>query len=447
MLRVPSEIIQTQILSHLSHDDIINYCNSHPYFRILCQDDTFWIHKLNQDFGTHTGHTPSQYVTLYRNHDEAWHLTYKRWEQNFTKDTSLDPDITMWKLDHIPYNEHQLLRLFNLAIEHDDLNVLQKIHTINPKISNYSHITIQIPYIIQHSKLCTVQWFYNIYNYTIPDIIEWTLEYGRTDILDWLFEEYGYVIDNQMFQTMLEHTSPQHIILILHWLMLHNTLPSIDDVLHVIDVTQDLDIITWVLEQGYKLTSFTLNDMVGAYNVKVIEGLYNRGWYKPNQESANYAAKHGNTKVVRWLEQHGIRPTNTFQPIRQSHLPSNLRVELPVHNTHSGLNSGAQVPTHNQGRRVEPIVQLPKYNTRSSGLNSIAQIPSIDSQSQLSTDIGSSVSNPITQVFSTIQQPILSNIVTKPDNPNKVLNPITRHWITRGGEIYNKLVKQGIIIP
>lgn len=36
-------------------------------------------------------------------------------------------------------------------------------------------------------------------------------------------------------------------------------------------------------------------------------------------------------------------------------------------------------------------------------------------------------------------------LIIKPDNPNKVFNPKTRRWILKNGDVYNKLVSEGVI--
>lgn len=39
------------------------------------------------------------------------------------------------------------------------------------------------------------------------------------------------------------------------------------------------------------------------------------------------------------------------------------------------------------------------------------------------------------------------NEIFKPDNSNKVLNPKTQYWMGRGGNLYNELVREYVIIP
>lgn len=138
----------------------------------------------------------------------------------------------------------------------------------------------------------------------------------------------------------------------------------------------------------------------------------------PNHGLMNKLYKYtGEPDVIVWLSEYDNEVSPPLQPLSPSNQNSYLKTQSLRSNNHL-MNYTSQ-----------PI--LPQF------------IPS----------------QPISPQFTFIQPKITQSIlprspslntyneIFKSDNPNKVLNPKTQHWITRGGILYNKLVNEGIIIP
>lgn len=112
LLNITHDIAQEHILSRLNHDDIMSYCNTHPNFRAICEDDEFWKRKLNHDLShlnaliTHVNLDPVTYATLYKNQGETWSNIYKRWENVNNDDANI-------------YNIKQWNSIYNLNINTD----------------------------------------------------------------------------------------------------------------------------------------------------------------------------------------------------------------------------------------------------------------------------------------------------------------------------------------
>lgn len=97
-----------QILMDLNYIDTINYCKAHLRMQDICQDDIFWKTKFIKHFSL----IAYKYAQTYRQQNESWSDTYKRWEFNSTLDLKIYPlysvfqnrDIILLHLDNGEYD-------------------------------------------------------------------------------------------------------------------------------------------------------------------------------------------------------------------------------------------------------------------------------------------------------------------------------------------------------
>lgn len=139
MDRVPYEVTQ-DILSHLSYQDILNYCSVNTNAQIICNDRIFWLGILDRDFikldQNGIVHIPSLYVMKYGTRTESGQNMYKRWVQNHITNvleikvspTYENPDIIHFVLDTYNMNESELSKVkmqMYYAITTGNLNALK----------------------------------------------------------------------------------------------------------------------------------------------------------------------------------------------------------------------------------------------------------------------------------------------------------------------------------
>lgn len=151
---VPLEIMYN-ILLRMSYKDILNYCKMNREANMLCNDDLFWMNKLDIDFGyvpddlwvrLHKDFisivngksvlTPSKYVKAFSHPDKRGRNIYKRWNNYIQGITISDAKYLKDKgsIDYLVFNsarvgleEISILELIKFAILHDNITLLKHI--------------------------------------------------------------------------------------------------------------------------------------------------------------------------------------------------------------------------------------------------------------------------------------------------------------------------------
>lgn len=66
--------VDTNILDYLSDQDLINICQTETYYRELCQDDSFWKHRIRQRIGSNFASIKPEHL--------SWRQWYFFWRKN-----------------------------------------------------------------------------------------------------------------------------------------------------------------------------------------------------------------------------------------------------------------------------------------------------------------------------------------------------------------------------
>ena len=146
---LPSETIR-EILMSMSYDDVISYCSTRRSARLVCQDDLFWLVKLDREYRGR----PSDYVRKYWHPDTRGIDIYRRWKSISTNHYTVEypfilciqngyNDIVMWMFDNMKQQGMRLnIFTFNTAIKYDNTEIVQ---ILEPKIRDANiHIMEQV---------------------------------------------------------------------------------------------------------------------------------------------------------------------------------------------------------------------------------------------------------------------------------------------------------------
>lgn len=463
-----SSELQESIISDLSYDDIINYCESYPGFRYICSDQDFWKRKLKREFTALTQDgvilDPILYVTNYTLSDEDWKLTYKRWEfiayadfsdisgTNPIYDLSHNTDIIMWYLDQNEYIPE--FNLYAIAIRYNNLTILHKLHAMGFKlvskvrvmsignenlkllhsidmdqndVLSLSNFGILLSITAHYAQMPTVQWLYTQYPEHLAFMTNAAYN-GRIDIMEWLLDQNDNDNDNDtMDQTIIMAALRGNQTTVLQWMFDREIYPDLNTVNASIELC-NTNILGWLLDHELYPDLNTINTRIWICKTGSLAILQTLNEYglQPNVEVANNAALNNRIDVLDWLETLGIYPN--IHDINASRI---FKI----------------TPLTKQWLRERGIIIPERYNTVSnttSGIN-ININPLLSTSNRASPFIRSATS--ITSNMKPSEQLIEPSYeIFKPDDPNYVLNPLTQHWIIRGDTLYNKLVERGIII-
>lgn len=276
--------INHQELLTLSYNEIASYCDINNISEIVCEDDSFWIEKLNHDMHTGSGRRPSDYVIQYQHPDTRGLDIYKRWmEQNMNDpnnvnyiisnllslrfgsgqtpmtDISSDirgyikmkyDDMVFWIMDVRNLTESDYYSIFIFASTYGNIEILNLIEQNLGQIFQYDYLK-GANEAARNNHPDVLEWYYQ--RDIIPDYkaIAWALKFKLFDTLDWLIQRRLLIISEVNF--LIQRSSTSNIIPTLNWLEQHGVLPT--------------------------------------------------------TPGADYAAKAGNITILQWLEQRGILPS------------------------------------------------------------------------------------------------------------------------------------------
>lgn len=331
---LPSEILEL-ILFTLKYNDIINYCESYPGFIPLNTNDMFWKRKLKHTFsmlGDNHILNPTKYALKYRNHNEYWSKTYKRWEltlnvnnsDTISKGTAPIYDLTQ-NLDIIMFYlniernrlyKPILLKLYKIAIKYNNLYILNKIdslnfnlfdpnqpleydpHIWNKNINFLKHIGIKSsniiyimryhentnPYkvnfntllnIMMYSHINTVQYLYNVYTQRNQreEMMIFAVCKARIDIMTWLFEQ-GIRINQYTFTCAIHYNQ----IASLQWILDQGFIPIPNNQLiyeQLYRKQQNPETIQWLIDHSI-ISKFGLHISRAVLNVQhTVQQIFN----------------------------------------------------------------------------------------------------------------------------------------------------------------------------
>lgn len=457
MFKLPPEILTNHILLQLSYPELLNFCNTSRQFQQICTDNIFWKIKLDYDFTTlnlrQQRLIPSLYHIQYGLNIESWNTVYNIWYRMLNRkinesDDLIDrnvlyADIIIFRLDrgdqfgelnnelNSEYSEDDynldvytmsriLKELYGLALKYNNLDVLKKLDTMGISYNDYIQgINNTIKPYIETVAMDIIEWIGpNIITYGFTTSVT---TYGRIDILDWLSKynifpktiDLLYAIQNNRFQ-------------LVQWAVAHGIYPDQSGI-NAIVYTNNFDMLDWFLEHNMIPNSCASDIAVINDNIPMLRWLIDHD-IKPHANIIHKVLNRTDTTMLEFLWIHGIRPTqddinetSTVQCLtwleQHGMLPDARAANIALHKGEWDILEWMLK------RNIYPTIRYLKD-----------KIPPPD------------VVRLLDNHMSHIQDRSIHYEIFKPDNPAKVLNPITRRWIIRGGSIYNKLVKQGIII-
>jgi hypothetical protein len=205
--------IQWNIISRLSYPDIMNYCESHSVFKHICSDDGFWKYKFAYDSGLlnfgDTTLNPQSYANAYKNFNEQWSDTYRRWyiaqtadfihvnETNFIYILPLNLDIILFRLDQEFYTLYtpsgqsdgsKTLKLCKLAVKHHQTLLVQALYTkytvLGETLANFA---------IMYSALDILEWLTNQGVILTHHMCTEAHRRGQTNVIQWMLD-HGFCL-------------------------------------------------------------------------------------------------------------------------------------------------------------------------------------------------------------------------------------------------------------
>lgn len=341
MESLPQEITE-QILLPLSVDDILSYCQANPKANEMCKSRSFWLSKLNHDFGSN-GVYPSDFVdptyedglALYRLFSDSIKLglsltilrgyvnvadwLLKRRESGYTEMTSIrqvrsgdEPSLIVNGIfgeDEIINSE--IYETMNLQTQMREIEWLLS-HGIIPFDG-----TIVIEVINQNVRFIELLLKYNV-NLHLPQSITiyFTInsgEYGPTytdTLLD--IDMFELLIKNGIFaDSYLAYVlRPKY----LNILKKYGVSPY-DGIQYIDSIYNDLELLEQLLENGVFPTVEDILMTINAYDSRVIKRLMLISKFVPIVESAdfrvlilNQSLERGLLDVIEWYAQQGYVP-------------------------------------------------------------------------------------------------------------------------------------------
>ena len=202
--------IAYQILLRMSYNDILNYCATNSESRSLCDDNVFWINKLDHDFKPTSQGLALEYVKKYSHSDMKAQFIYKRW-MDFEKD---EARIYGGRKNWITKGADWIDNITKRVISTDEYSIVTKFVDNNVDIfmymldsgyqSNELLMYDLLNSIISQDTLSTLKDLVNrgIFSttseYNFTTMYDIAVHYTRLDIMDWLFEN-GIVPPDTVF--------------------------------------------------------------------------------------------------------------------------------------------------------------------------------------------------------------------------------------------------------
>ena len=237
-----------QVLLQSSYDDVVSYCKTNVRARVICNDNSFWMQKLDHDYAylSDDATKPSQYVTLYDHPDTEGIDIYKRWEVTYKNAENMVK---------YGYNDN-IVWLANMT--HDGPK-----YFINHATSN--------------GNMEILRWAnrYRIY----PDImaLDSAAANGHINVLDWF-------VPMHMFPG--------------YWGA------------QAAAANNHLSVLEWFEKIGFPLDSYIANSAARYGHLNILYWLEQRGIF-PTTFGANEAAGSGHLHILQWLKTKGILPDQT----------------------------------------------------------------------------------------------------------------------------------------
>ena len=197
---LPPEVLHN-ILINMEEPDIIKYCSTHKLAYTICNDDYFWLQKLDREFSILYNQKyvfASYYANLYAI-GENRHDTYFRWKNydmmNAINSTDRDADIIMFKIDQARnLQDIETINLASYAIRTQNFELLdfmkQQKYTIMYDVVNINDTDIDFDDIMNdmayknYITIPILEWlFRNNYDCNMASIF---ILNDRLDLLKWL---------------------------------------------------------------------------------------------------------------------------------------------------------------------------------------------------------------------------------------------------------------------
>ena len=353
----PNEIL-FKILMDLPYDDIKNYCLVDVAARVLCDDDYFWMNKLDHDFTSWSGKVliPSEFVKRFGL--PLWKSGYMKWmNDDLNSDSSSDPDIVifnMFKTRSIEALEdyniadiciregyfEELKDLISIAIQEykvrardlKDLvyaainnNALSILDWLNKKLNfiwkfiTPRNINGEIALMLLNKRLGssanidTLNWFKDRKwfgaisldgsreSFNAINVANHAAEYGRIDILEW-FEQKGMLPTHDG----ADAAATNGHIDTLRWLESRRRMPTKNGANNAAK-NGHMGTLLWLAERKILPTVVGANDAAANGHIDILQWLEGKG-ILPTMVGATNAAANGYIDILEWLEERGILP-------------------------------------------------------------------------------------------------------------------------------------------
>ena len=413
---IPIEVIYN-ILLQLPYDDIINYCRTNIKARDICNDNYFWLNKLNHDFSAKGLNgkmlVPSEYMRLYQP-DLGGKAVYERWKRgmevdfegidddtgNPIYDLNINADITIFRLDRDSYSPDIIHEIYKNAIRYGNIDVLNKLQQSPTESDIMEAIRFDQPQILD--------WLISYNIVPTREDFDYAIDLGKIHILDW-FEQSG-IIPNQEDANAAATAGQLDTLL---WLEKRGILPNPAGMDSTI-AHDNLETINWLLERNILPSQAGINMLAQHGHLDTLKFLEQRGMI-PNQNGANKALLRDRMDTLSWLEERNILPNtegadSALRRVRRGNFDSlNEYTERNIFPNIADMRQRDWL--HRPG--------VPKWLLEHK-LISIDNLPP------------------------NIAQKITGS--SSPKNaPIKVYNPESGHFVIKGGATYKKLVKRGVI--
>lgn len=289
---LPLETLHIMLMD-MEEIDIMSYCRTHKAAYAICEDNYFWIRKLNHDFQVlykNTPIIPSEYVNRYPNPGETMHCVFQRWK-NYDPYTSrdTDTDIIMFTIaqDKIPTDKEVVnivwyaIRTQNLAlldfVYQKDYNIIHDNAQIDGKEIGFYDIFMDMSSMggIAEPML---QWLVR-HDYEIEYMVHDLITYGHLDLLKWLHEHLYYILNSGDLSNAI--------------------------------MSGQIEIINWIREIGVQYDVKCANTAAEIGNMYILKLLQSQG-IMPDEYGFKQAAENYKINVIFWFYKQGITYSDTF---------------------------------------------------------------------------------------------------------------------------------------
>lgn len=403
--------LKYQILLDTDYKSLVSYCNSGIDIDAICETEDFWLMKLDKDFtvnelinGEHI--VPSTYVKQYRRIVEEGSNVYKRWK--YALDTV--PWYHMERHDCELFERHMDVIMYSIDVRSVNLKdkTLQEFYNIIPIAAGCGELIIL-------DKLSNIQIF------SFIDAMSEALYYGQINVIKWLMErgvnpsEFDFLYFGRIHG--IDH------IAILNTLF-ENNFDFSQRIIDILIKTNNLQIVQWLRDHGYKLGVQEVASALSANAYNVVNWFIDLGIY-PIQDDLNN--KMGNINGIKYTpENYGL----LLEFIK-------ILDRLATRGIFPDAYYFWQAETNNIYDIAEwgKVHNIKYYHPRQ---RHILFPHTFDSPKKLFSEMDLKIYEANMAIAHKYEQ-------FKPDDITKVLNPETGQWINVGSTKYKQLIKKGII--